>query len=60
MSDIMASWNNNKLVNTFVIKKTPLASILSRSVSCSTMHVHAVIHNSVGNAFQFAHVPGLC
>jgi hypothetical protein len=31
LSDVEASWNKDKLVNIFVIKKTPLASLLSRS-----------------------------
>lgn len=31
--DVSASWNKDKLVNIFVVKQTPLASILSRSVS---------------------------
>jgi hypothetical protein len=34
LSDVEASWNKDKLVNIFVIKKTPLASLLSRSVRC--------------------------
>ena len=37
LSDVEASWNKDKLVNIFVIKKTPLASILSRSVSGSSL-----------------------
>jgi len=31
LSDVEASWNKDKLVNIFVIKKTPLAPLLSRS-----------------------------
>ncbi|KAL0961014.1 hypothetical protein HGRIS_006006 [Hohenbuehelia grisea] len=31
ISDIQASWNSDKLVNTFVLKLTPLARLLSRS-----------------------------
>ena len=33
LADIQASWNKDKMVNTFVIKLTPLATPLSRSVS---------------------------
>jgi hypothetical protein len=32
LADVQASWNKDKMVNTFVIKLTPLAPILSRSV----------------------------
>ncbi|KAJ7288056.1 hypothetical protein C8J57DRAFT_1047472 [Mycena rebaudengoi] len=31
LADVQASWNKDKMVNTFVIKLTPLAPILSRS-----------------------------
>lgn len=32
LSDVEGSWNKDKLVNIFVVKKTPLAQLLSRSV----------------------------
>jgi hypothetical protein len=32
LADVQASWNKDKMVNTFIIKLTPLAPILSRSV----------------------------
>ena len=35
LADVSASWNKDKLLNAFVIKKTPLARLLSRSVSHS-------------------------
>jgi len=31
LADVSASWNKDKLLNTFVIKQTPLAPLLSRS-----------------------------
>lgn len=33
LSDVQASWNKDKLVNTFVLRLTSLAPLLSRSVS---------------------------
>jgi len=33
LSDVSATWNKDKMVNTFLLKMTPLAPILSRSVS---------------------------
>jgi hypothetical protein len=33
LADIQSSWNKDKLLNTFVIRLTPLAAPLSRSVS---------------------------
>lgn len=33
LADVSASWNKDKLLNAFVIKQTPLAKSLSRSVS---------------------------
>jgi hypothetical protein len=38
ISDITASWNKDKLINTFVTKLTPLAPLLSRAVT-SLPHV---------------------
>lgn len=35
LADVSASWNKDKLLNAFVIKQTPLAQLLSRSVSHS-------------------------
>lgn len=32
LADVSASWNKDKLLNAFVIKQTPLAQPLSRSV----------------------------
>ena len=32
LSNVEASWNKDKMVNIFVIKKTPLAPILHRKV----------------------------
>ncbi|KAG8214636.1 hypothetical protein J3R82DRAFT_9714 [Butyriboletus roseoflavus] len=36
LADVSASWNKDKLLNTFVIKQTPLAQLLSRPVSQSS------------------------
>jgi hypothetical protein len=33
LGDVQASWNKDKLVNMFVVKLTPLAPLLARSVS---------------------------
>lgn len=35
LADVSASWNKDKLLNAFVIKQTPFAQLLSRSVSYS-------------------------
>lgn len=35
LADVSASWNKDKLLNAFVIKQTPLAKLLSRTVSHS-------------------------
>ncbi|KII90787.1 hypothetical protein PLICRDRAFT_52488 [Plicaturopsis crispa FD-325 SS-3] len=40
LSDITGSWNKDKMVNTFLIKKTPLAPLLSRNVIPSASPVH--------------------
>lgn len=39
LADVQASWNKDKMVNTFVIKLTPLAPILSRSVRIFRLRV---------------------
>ncbi|KAJ4482279.1 hypothetical protein J3R30DRAFT_3286163 [Lentinula aciculospora] len=41
LSDIEASWNKDKLVNVFLMKLTPLASILSRSALPSSSPTHS-------------------
>ncbi|PFH51255.1 hypothetical protein AMATHDRAFT_85274 [Amanita thiersii Skay4041] len=41
LSDIQASWNKDKLVNTFVIKMTPLAGLLGRSAIPTSSPTHA-------------------
>ncbi|KAG5352934.1 hypothetical protein C0989_011976 [Termitomyces sp. Mn162] len=41
LSDVQASWNKDKLMNTFVIKLTPLAVPLSRSAIPSASPMHA-------------------
>ena len=35
LDDIQSSWNKDKLLNTFMIRSTPLAVPLGRSVSLS-------------------------
>jgi len=40
LSDVQASWNKDKMVNTFVIKLTPLAAPLSRSAMPSASPTH--------------------
>ncbi|KAJ3922390.1 hypothetical protein F5877DRAFT_33871 [Lentinula edodes] len=41
LSDVEASWNKDKLVNVFLLKLTPLASILSRSALPSSSPTHS-------------------
>ncbi|KAJ7816111.1 hypothetical protein B0H13DRAFT_434881 [Mycena leptocephala] len=41
LADVQASWNKDKMVNTFVIKLTPLAPILSRSNIPSSSPVYS-------------------
>ncbi|KAG6813588.1 hypothetical protein H0H92_009632 [Tricholoma furcatifolium] len=41
LSDVQASWNKDKLMNTFVIRLTPLALPLSRSAMPSASPTHA-------------------
>ncbi|KAJ7244979.1 hypothetical protein B0H12DRAFT_1022069 [Mycena haematopus] len=41
LADVQASWNKDKMVNTFIIKLTPLAPILSRSNIPSSSPVYS-------------------
>ncbi|GLB38230.1 putative pleckstrin homology domain [Lyophyllum shimeji] len=41
LSDVQASWNKDKMMNTFVIRLTPLAAPLSRSALPSASPTHA-------------------
>ncbi|TFK73643.1 hypothetical protein BDN72DRAFT_834524 [Pluteus cervinus] len=40
LSDVMASWNKDKMVNTFLLKLTPLANPLSRNAMPSSSPMH--------------------
>jgi len=40
LADVSASWNKDKLLNAFVIKKTPLARLLSRSALPTSSPTH--------------------
>jgi hypothetical protein len=56
LSDVEASWNKDKLVNIFVIKKTPLASILGRSVSRSSSPLLlGITHATLFRPFPLVH-----
>ncbi|KAF8645217.1 hypothetical protein AX16_008044 [Volvariella volvacea WC 439] len=41
LSDIQSSWNKDKMMNTFIIKLTPLATTLSRSAIPSSSPMHS-------------------
>ena len=60
LSDVSASWNKDKLLNAFVIKQTPLAPLLSRSVSHSRWSLKRVAYRvHTGYPFQLPYLSWL-
>jgi hypothetical protein len=36
VNDVLASWSSTKMVNSFIVKRTPFADFLARSVCVSS------------------------